>query len=197
MNSLQRFLDDTRGVDTIPLKMVFYLSIAGLIIAMTILSWNNILPVIDDADINRQLDDSALAVSSIQNGYARDLSRNDISGSMCVIDFSLPENVIFVSFGVDPDPDHDGNLTNTAWTIEDNTVICGYFGGFRSRTFIDGDNIRFRKGTPDNEGYWSIAENISSMNHDQGVVIEGPISGDLVFELVFVEGKGKYTLSHF
>ncbi|MDA0525261.1 hypothetical protein [Methanococcoides alaskense] len=197
MNSLQRFLADTRGVDTIPLKMVFYLSIAGMIILMTAFSWNNIFPVIDDAHVDKQLEDVGLVISSIQNGYARDISSNDVAGIMGVLDLSLPEHVEYVSFGVDPDPDMDGNLTNTAWALEKNTILCSYSEGFKTRVHIDGDAIEFRKGISNDGGVWVIDDDGSASGHDKGVVLEGPISGEFVFELVFVEGEGKYTLTHF
>lgn len=197
MNSLQRFLADTRGVDTIPLKMVFYLSIAGIIILMTAFSWNNISPVVDDAHVDKQLEDVALGISSIQNGYARDISSNDVEGSMGVLDLSLPEHVDYVSFGVDPDPDMDGNLTNTEWAVEKNTILCSYSEGFKTRVHIDGDPIEFRKGISNDGDVWVIDDDSSASGHDKGVVLEGPISGEFVFELVFVEGEGKYTLSHF
>jgi len=213
MNSLQRFLADIRGVDTIPLKMVFYLTIAGMIILMTAFSWNNISPVVDDAHVDKQLEDVALGISSIQNGYARDISSNDVEGSMGVLDLSLPEHVDYVSFGVDPDPDMDGNLTNTEWAVEKNTILCSYSEGFKTRVHItilcsysegfktrvhiDGDTIEFRKGISNDGDVWVIDDDSSASGHDKGVILEGPISGEFVFELVFVEGEGKYTLSHF
>ncbi|ABE52116.1 hypothetical protein [Methanococcoides burtonii] len=197
MNFLQRFLADTRGVDTIPLKMVFYLSIAGIIILMTAFSWNNISPVVDDAHVDKQLEDVALEISSIQNGYVRHISRNYIEGSMAVFDLSLPEHVKYISFGVDPDPDTNGDLTDTAWSVENNTIICSYSEGFKSRVLIDGELIEFRKGMSNVGDDWIVDDNSSALGYDKGVVLEGPISGEFVFELVFVEGEGKYTLSHF
>ncbi|MCM1986479.1 hypothetical protein [Methanococcoides seepicolus] len=197
MNSLQRFLADTRGVDTIPLKMVFYLSIAGMIILMTAFSWNNISPVVDDAHVDKQLEDVALGISSIQNGYAKDISSNDVEGSMGVLDLSLPEHVDYVSFGVDPDPDMDGNLTNTEWAVEKNTILCSYSEGFKTRVHINGDPIEFRKGISNNGDVWVPDDDSSALGSGKGVVLEGPISGEFVFEPVFVEGEGKYTLSHF
>lgn len=187
MNSLQRFLADTRGVDTIPLKMVFYLSIAGLIILMTAFSWNNISPVIDDAHVDKQLEDIALVISSIQNGYARDVSHNDVEGTMGVFDLSLPEHVEYVSFGFDPDPDMDGNLTNTAWAVEKNTILCSYSGRFKTRVHLDGEPIEFRKGISHNGDVWVIDDDSSALGSGKGVVLE----------LAFVECEGKYTLSHF
>ena len=89
MGNLQRFLEDTRGVDTIPLKMVVYLSITALVILLSNAAWNNIAPVVDDTDIDRQLEEAALKISSIQHGYARDVSSKGTDGSMCTVELSL------------------------------------------------------------------------------------------------------------
>jgi hypothetical protein len=177
--------------------MVFYLSIAGMIVLMTAFSWSNISPVIDDTHVDKQIGDAALGISSIQNGYARDISLNDVEGTMGSFDLSLPEHVEYVSFGVDPDPDMDSDLTNTAWAVEKNTILCVYSEGFKTRVHIDGEPIEFRKGISNNGDVWVIDDEGSALGHDKGVVLEGPISGEFVFELVFVEGEGKYTLSHF
>ncbi|KGK97949.1 hypothetical protein LI82_09355 [Methanococcoides methylutens] len=195
MSGLQRFLEDTRGVDTIPLKMVVYLAITALVVVLAAVSWNNISPVMDDADVDRQLEDAALKISSIQHGYAREITSKGTDGSMCTVELSMPEHVNYVAFGVDPDPDADGNLTNTAWSVEDYTILCSYASGVKTRVLISGEPVNFRKGIFD-DGKWVFDEDgYSYGNISEGVVIEGPITGDFTFELVF-DGK-KQTLSHF
>ncbi|WP_244603681.1 hypothetical protein [Methanococcoides sp. AM1] len=195
MGYLQRFLEDTRGVDTIPLKMVVYLTITALVVVLAAVSWNNISPVMDDADVDRQLEDAALKISSIQHGYARDISSKGTDGSMCTVELSMPDHVNYVAFGVDPDPDADGNLTNTAWSVEDNTILCSYASGVKTRVLISGEPVLFRKGIFD-DNKWVFDEDAYSYgNISEGVVIEGPINGEFTFELVF-DGK-KQTLSHF
>ena len=190
------FLCDNRGVDTIPLKMVVYLTITSVIIVLMAISWSNISPFIVGADVDRQLKDAGLAISSIQDGYARDLTATGQDGSMCIVSFSMPDNVRYVAFGVDPDPDMDNDLTNSAWMLENNTILCQYASGVKERTFIDGDPVSFRKGVIDSNGRWIMDDGLATnYGHDPGVVIEGPIEGDFVFELV--RGDKIYTLAHF
>lgn len=196
MHCLQRFLADTRGVDTIPLKIVVYLTITALIVVLAAVSWNNIAPVMDDADVDRQLEDAALKISSIQHGYAREITSKGTDGSMCTVKLSLPEHVNYVAFGVDPDPDSDGNLTNLEWSVEENTIICSYSSGVKTRVLISGEPVEFRKGIQDEGGKWIFHEDFyPDGSLSEGVVIEGPINGDFSFELVF--DGGKQTLSHF
>ena len=190
------FLCDNGGVDTIPLKMVVYLTITSVIIVLMAISWSNISPFIAGADVDRQLKDAGLAISSIQNGYARDLTATGQDGSMCTVSFSMPDNVRYVAFGVDPDPDMDRDLTNSAWMPENNTILCQYASGVKERTFIGGDTVDFRKGVINSNGRWVMDDGlVMNSEHDPGVVIEGPIEGDFVFE--FVRDDKIYTLAHF
>ncbi|NYT20058.1 MAG: hypothetical protein GKC08_07205 [Methanosarcinales archaeon] len=176
--------------------MVVYLTITALIVVLAAVSWNNIAPVMDDADVDRQMEDAALKISSIQHGYAREISSKGTDGSMCTVELSLPEHVRYVSFGVDPDPDRDGNLSNTEWSVEENTILCSYASGVKTRVLIIGEPVKFRKGVLDEGGKWVFSDDVyadGSLN--EGVLIEGPINEDFTFELVFDEGK--YSLSHF
>ncbi|WP_340820673.1 hypothetical protein [Methanolobus sp. WCC4] len=189
------FVRDTRGADTIPLKMVFYLLITGAIIFLMAFSWNSLSPVHSGAKDSKQIDDVRVELMSIQNGYARDIS--DLTGpdgSTCTVELSLPQ-VSYLAFGVDPDPDMNGNLTDSYWIQENNTIICQYGNGAKDRYHIDGDTIFFRKGTFDNNtGKW-IPDSDQDNNRNIGLVLEGPVKGNFDFELI-MEDK-KYTLSNF
>ena len=118
------FINDTRGVDTIPLKLVVYLALTGAVMALIAVSWGNIMPFIEGADVDKQITNAALEITSVRQGSARDiLDQRSADGSMCVVELSLPDNVRYVGFGVDPDPDANGNLTDSKWVIEDNTIV--------------------------------------------------------------------------
>ncbi len=188
------FFRDTRGVDTIPLKIVFYIAVTAAIIFLVAFSWNNLSPIYSGAKDSKQINDAALELLSIQNGYARPLlGYNSPQGSTCTVKLSMP-NVDYLAFGVDPDPDMSGNLNDTQWTLENNTIICQYENGVKDRYDIDGNVIYFRKGKLDDSGIW-VLDDGQNKSENMGVVIEGPISGDFDFELVLADKK--YTLSHF
>ncbi|WP_242492592.1 hypothetical protein [Methanolobus psychrotolerans] len=188
------FLRDTRGIDTVPLKMVFYLAVTGVIIFLVASSWNSLSPVYSKAKDSKQINDAALELLSIQNGYARNVQeQNGPDGSTCTIGLSM-DDVEYLAFGVDPDPDMNGNLTDTQWVQENNTIICKYVNGAKNRYNIDGNIILFKKGTLDYTGKWTL-DNDHDINKSLGVVIEGPLEGNFNFELVLAEKK--YTLSHF
>ena len=191
------FWNDTRGVDTIPLKLVVYLALTGAVMVLIAVSWGNIMPFIEGADVDKQITDAALMITSVQRGATRDLlDQRSADGSMCVIELSLPDNVRFVGFGIDPDPDANGNLTDSKWVAEDNTIVYQYSNGVKKRVSLNGETVQFRNGVQDTSGRWVINTNLDVANsHDAGVVLEGPVSGEFTFEMVF-DGE-IYMLSHF
>lgn len=189
------FLEDTRGADTIPLKMVFYLVITGAVIFLMAFAWNNLSPVYSGTKDDEQINTAMVELMSIQEGYPRNLLEpNSPNGSMCSIVFSMP-HVSYIAFGVDPDPDNNGDFSDTYWIQENNTIICQYGNGAKERYHFDsGNTVLFRKGTMDSTGKWLIDDN-PDLNGTLGVVIEGPIEGKFNFELVLKDKK--YTLSCF
>lgn len=189
------FLKDTRGIDTVALKMVFYLVITGVILLLVTVSWGNVSPFFDKVRTNEQVKDTAVELLSIQNGYARNLRDGSaIQGSTCNVELSLPENIRYMALGVDPDPDSDGNLTNSEWIIENSTILIQHRNGEKNRFTINDENIQFRKGIINQDGNWDM--NYSNSYDASGLVIEEPINGEFIFELVY-DSNGKYTLSHF
>ena len=62
--------------------------------------------------------------------------------------------------------------------------------------FLSGETIQFRNGIQDASGRWVIDTNLDVVNgHDVGVILEGPISGEFIIEMVF-DGE-RYMLSRF
>lgn len=188
------FWNNTDGIDTVPQKIIFYLVLTGVIIILVAVAWNNISPYIEGSQIEKEINGLSVELLSIQNGYLRDLNEVDSTeGSMCVAQLSLPDSVQYMSLGVDPDPDLDGNLSNSAWNAENNTIIIQHYNGVKKRFLIGGEKINFRKGSLDKNGNWNLDTN--NLSENKGIVIQNPVSGEFIFELVLYDNK--YTLSHF
>ena len=196
-DKIRIFWNDTRGVDTIPLKLVVYLALTGAVMVLIAVSWGNIMPFIEGADVDKQITGAALKITSVQQGLARDIQdTRSADGSMCIVELSLPDNVRFVGFGVDPDPDANGNLTDSKWIVEDNIIVYQYLNGVKKRIFLNAETAQFKNGVQDASGRWVIDANLDVANgHDAGVVLEGPVSGEFIFEMVF-DGE-MYMLSRF
>jgi len=165
-------------------------------------AWNIASPVLQEAEIKTQAETASLSLLSIQGGYARNpADRYSPEGSMCTLTFSLPPSVRYISFGVDPDQECNGNLTDSEWIPENNTLIYQYKNGVKKRVLIEGNHIHFIKGIQNSEGIWIPAESQesiqkSSVLESKAVVIEYPVSGEFLFEMVTQDGI-RYTMARF
>ncbi len=120
---------------------------------------------------------------------------------MCTLKFSLPATVRYISFGVDPDPECNGQLSDSEWILENNTIIYQYKNGVKKRVFLEGKPVHFIKGEQNSEGIWMPSESQENTHmllspEKTGVVIEYPVSGEFLFEMV-TQGGIRYTMSHF
>lgn len=199
---MKPLLSDTRAADSIPLKLVVYMGLLAAVLLLLAQAWENASPVLDEAEIEAQVEAAGLSLRSIQNGYARPLEdRYSPEGSTCTLTLSLPDSIRYLSFGADPDPDCSGNLSDSEWKLENNTLIYQYKNGVKQRVLLEGETLHFLKGVADEEGNWVPAasrENneTAPILKETGIVIEYPVSGEFAFELVSENGA-RYTMSHF
>lgn len=199
---MRDLVSDTAAVDTIPLKLVVYLGLLATVLILVAQAWNTVSPVLEDAQIKAQTETASLSILSIQEGYARNSADSfSPAGSMCALEFSLPASVRYISFGVDPDPECNEQLNDSGWTLENNTIICQYQNGVKKRLFLEGKPVHFIKGKLDSEERWTPEEsqetNETRLSLEKtGVVIEYPVSGKFIFEMV-TQNEIRYTMSHF
>jgi len=199
---MRKFFSEISAADTIPLKLVVYTGLFAAVLILMAQAWNTSLPVLEDAKTKDQVETAALGILSIQQGYARELgNRASPPGTMCLIKFSCPDSIRYISFGIDPDPESNGYLADSNWITENNTIIYQYKNGVKKRVFLDRENIRFVKGKLDSEGVWfpNLDKNgniIQEASQESAVVIEDPVSGEFLFETVMQNGT-RYTMSHF
>lgn len=198
---MKDFISDTAAADTIPLKLVVYLALLAAVVLLMVHAWNIASPVLEDAEIKAQTESASLSLLSIQGGYARNSEdRYSPEGSMCTLIFSLPPAVRYIGFGVDPDQECNGNLTDSEWVPENNTLIYQYKNGVKKRVFLQGAPIHFIKGIENSEGVWvpvgSQEGNETLDLENKAVVIEYPVSGEFLFEMVTCNGK-RYTMARF
>lgn len=199
---MRDLVSDTVAADTIPLKLVVYLGLLAAVLILVAQAWNTAGPVLGDAQIKSQAEAASLSIISIQEGYARNSAEiYSPEGTMCILKFSLPASVRYISFGVDPDPECNGQLNDSEWTLENNIIIYQYKNGVKKRLFLEGKPVHFIKGEQNSKGIWMPSEsqvNTQTRPHFEkpGVVIEYPVSGEFLFEMV-TQGGIRYTMSHF
>lgn len=185
--------DDEQGIDTVPLKLVVCLVLVGIIIALAAVGLNNAGPPMDDALMQRQTGELKSSLRQMQSGYARDLSDPYApTGNTRNFDIVLPDSLEYLSFGVDPDPDNNGILTDTPPGLESgdgNVIYYKLTGG--SKTPVELDNsVQLREGTLSG-GHW-IPHVVDGLH--QALVVRGGLRS-VTFELVY-DGGDIYTLSH-
>jgi hypothetical protein len=118
---------------------------------------------------------SALA-TLISGGIARDLDEGEApEGTTRVQTFTLPKNLIYLAFGVDPDPENNGHLI-TGLTNGGNVIVYQVSSGGKQIFWFSQDMIPFR------EGYY--LDNRWDVHEDQGFILTAEGTTTLVFELV-------------
>ena len=170
-----------------------YLILIGIIIALTAIGLKNAGPPIDGALMERQLGEVKSSLELMQSGYARDPSDPyAATGNIRTFELVLPERLEYLSFGVDPDPDNNGILTDTPPDLvtDNGNVIYYKLGGDGKRLIKLKDSVHIREGELVN-GRW-LPRAVDGMG--QGVVLTGG-SQSVTFELV-CDGGAIYTLSH-
>lgn len=199
---MKKFISNTEAADTIPLKLVVYLALLAAVVLLLAHAWSIASPALQDAEIKAQAESASLSLLAIQGGYARNSEEvHNPEGSMCTLTFSLPPSVRYISFGVDPDQECNGNLTDSEWVPENNTIIYQYKSGAKKRILLEGNPIHFIKGMKNSEGIWVPARSQDynetfSYLESTAVVIEYPVSGEFLFEMV-TQNSTRYTMSRF
>jgi len=181
----------------LPIRLAVYVILTGAIIALTAIGLSQIWPGITTDSMEKQVGEIKISLSTMQSGSAHNLIDIDSPmGNIRTFKITIPEDVDYLAFGADPDPDNDYNLTNTpeeSITEGGNVIFYSSEKGGKKRIPLDA-SVELREGMLDN-GRWTI-NNIG--NKQYGAVITGKGRYELTFELVYDPiSKEKYTLVHF
>ena len=193
--NMASLIKDTRGTMEIPLRFVVYIIITGAIIALFAIGISHIKPVMTQDSIEKQIGAMKVSLAAMQSGAARNMiDPASPVGNIRTFRLVLPEDVGYLAFGADPDPDNDGNLKNTEdfmLTDRGNVIIYSSTAG-KKKIPLD-ENIQIREGIFEN-GRWVIN---SEGGKQYGVVLIGNGKSEISFELVYDPiSEEQYTLSH-
>ncbi|MCD4846216.1 MAG: hypothetical protein K8R25_17195, partial [Methanosarcinales archaeon] len=70
----KNFLENEQAIDTIPLKLIVYLTLIGLILLLAAIGLKNAVPPMDTSIMEQQITRIKPSIEQMQSGYARDLS---------------------------------------------------------------------------------------------------------------------------
>ena len=194
---MRSFIHDDRAAMEIPLRLVVYVIISAMILMIAAIGLQNIRPLMVEDTLEKQVGDIRMALTTMQHGAARNLIDPDsAAGNMRIFKIILPDDSEYLAFGVDPDPDNDGNLTDTKenlLTERGNVIFYKSRTGGKTRVPLE-DPIELREGLLEN-GRWVV----NNRNEKQyGIVITGGGRFEITFEQVYDPfSKERYTLSHY
>ena len=188
------FNDDSASID-IPIRLVVYIILTAAIIAVTAIGLSHIRPGMTTNIMEKQAGEIKASLIAMQSGGARNLIDPDSPpGNIRTLMITIPEDVDYLAFGKDPDPDNDLNLMNTpdGMITEKGNVI--YYSGKNGKVRIPlEDPIELREGLLEG-GRW-VVNNIGGLQN--GAVLSEKGNYELTFELVYDPiSKEKYTLVH-
>jgi len=189
----KNFLNNEQAIDTIPLKLIVYLTLIGMILLLAAIGLKNTVPPMDTSIMEQQITRIKPSIEQMQSGYARDLADpNAPTGNIRSIEVTLPDSLEYLSFGVDPDPDNNGILTDTppGLVTDNGNVIYYKLTGTGKNIIKLDDHVHLREGVV-NDNCWM--PNIVDGFH-QALVVDGS-SQTLTFELVS-DRDMTYTLIH-
>jgi len=171
-----RKLDDI-AADMIPIRLIISISIVAAITAMLAFGYINLRIIMSE---NHMENECRTIESKFQtmlaSGIARDINEiNAAEGTKRVHTFDLPDNLNYIAFGVDPDPDNNGVL-ETGLTENGAVIYYKIDGGSKKVIWLDND-FKIREGKYDGDK-WIIN------NHGEGHIIQGSGHTTLNFEYV-------------
>jgi hypothetical protein len=143
------FTRDEKASIEIPIRLVVYVILTGAIIALTAIGLSQIWPGITKDSMEKQIGEIKVSLNAMQSGSARNLiDKESPLGNIRTFKITIPEDVDYLAFGADPDPDNDHNLTNTPedlLTEGGNVIFYSSEKGGKIRLPLDG-NVELREG---------------------------------------------------
>lgn len=190
------FVNDDRASIEIPMRLLVYVILIAAIVVVSAIGLSRISPGMTTNIMEKQIGEIKVTLSNMQHGGTRNLIDPDSpDGNIRTLMITIPEDVDYLAFGADPDPDNDFNLTNTPEgfiTERGNVIFYSSKTSGKIRIPLD-DSVEIREGLLEN-GRW-IVNNIGGRQY--GTVISGKGNYELAFELVYDPiSKEKYTLIH-
>ena len=169
---------DNTASEVIPIRLIISIAIMAAIAFMLAVGYNNLSITLSENQIeNQYITLESKLYTMLASGVTRDVDElNAGDGTMRTHTFDLPDNIVYLAFGIDPDPSNDGELT-TGLTDDGSAVFYKVSNGNKHVIWISGDGFRFREGNNTN-GKWIIN------NDEQGFILRNSGKTTLTFELV-------------
>ncbi|MDH7517311.1 MAG: hypothetical protein QHH19_03095 [Candidatus Thermoplasmatota archaeon] len=169
---------DEFASEMIPIRLLISIAVISAIAIMVTIGYNNLNVVFAENNVENECRSlESKLYTMVSSGVARDLDEIDAGdGTKRVHTFSLPNSIIYLSFGVDPDPENNGIL-RTGLTCNGSVIFYKVQGGSKHVIWLSEEKFRFREGKNTGDK-WVIN------GEGQGFIIKNSGETSLVFELV-------------
>jgi hypothetical protein len=166
------------AVDQLPIRLLMSLAIVSAIILLLVGASDAVQIILAEQQIETQCRSvEASLLTMVSGGGIRDVDDPyAVEGAKRVQTFSLPNSLVFLSFGGNPDPSNTGMLSSEL--LEEGSVICYRVqGGSTHVLWLPIETVRFREGFFNN-GHWMLH------GTGQSFIIQSGGKVTLVFEHV-------------
>ena len=179
---------DNRGATFIPMRALISIIMVGIIVALAFIGLQHAMKIQAEKQVKRECDELVSYLSTlVSGGYARDVDNPlDIQMHTRSIELKLPDDLVYIGFGIDPDENNDGIL-RSGLTANGSCIFYKIEGLSKKVIWLDED-FKFREGNFD-DNRWLIK------TPQQGYIIDGGGDYILTFELVKKAGM-TYILVH-
>ncbi len=145
------------AMEMIPIRLIVSIAIIAAIVLMTVIASDSLRVLLAEHQVEmecRKLESSLSTM--LADGAPRDLDEsNAVEGTKRVQTISLPDSLIYLSFGGDPDSLNTGVLTPEL-TADGAVIFYRVQGGSKKVIWLLEETCNFREGTYVN-GSWVIA----------------------------------------
>jgi hypothetical protein len=168
---------DDFAADMIPIRLIISVAIIAAISFIVFFGLINLRIVLSENQIENECRNiESKLYSMIQNGVSRDVDETGAGeGTKRVHSFDLPDNVVYLSFGVDPSKDNTG-VFKSGLTSDGCVIFYKVEGGSKKVIWFN-ENFRLREGKIENDKW--ILNTLP-----QGYILTNSGSITLTFELV-------------
>lgn len=168
---------DRRGIEFIPLRVLISLAVGAGIVAVAYVGLRSALHTAAETQVERECNEVLSHLSTmVASGDARDITDMDMTqGDTRSVVMDIPDEVVFLGFGIDPDPNNDGVLSSGL--TANGSCIFFKTEGRGKQVIWDVGNIRFREGKYKNDRW-------VPNDPPQGFIIQKGGTHHLTFELV-------------
>jgi hypothetical protein len=139
---------NTNAVETIPIRLIISIAIIAAIVLLIVIASNSLRTLLAEHQVEQEcrLLESSLS-TMIGGGIPRDVDEVDTAeGTKRIQTFSLPDSLVYLSFGGDPDTMNRGVL-EPGLTEDGAAIFYKVEGGSKKVIWLPKETFKFREGT--------------------------------------------------